>query len=94
MFAFQGENHGFWNLDVGNLVTWAVVVGGWFWARSKHEVLVKTQVKTLQDWCKQHEEESDKRDQAIEILKTAVQRLTIIAELSEKRMYRVEKEHK
>lgn len=81
----------FWNVDIGNLVTWIVVCGGWLWARSKSEAVTNTQLETLKSWCKKHEEEADSRDKLIKKLEENVMRLTLIAEISEKRLHRAER---
>lgn len=82
----------FWNVDIGNLVTWAFVIGGWLWARSKSETIFKNQLSTLENWCKTHGQESEERDKLIKVLETNVMRLTLIAEISEKRLHRAERQ--
>jgi hypothetical protein len=80
----------FWSVDVGNLVTWAFVIGGWLWARSKSEAVILSRLKSSEAWQEKHDAEAEERDKLIKKMEENVMRLTLIAEISEKRLHRAE----
>ena len=84
------QAHPFWQFDIGNLLTWGIVVCAWILSRLVDARTATVDIKELKEWKKIHEAEADGRDALLrEIEKTNV-KLTTLVDIAEKRLEHLE----
>lgn len=81
----------FFHIDAGNMLTWIVVAVAWIAARGMDWRSLQDRTKWVEMWQKEHEAECKERSISMKQLEASNTKLTLIAEMSERRMNNIEK---
>ena len=83
-------DHGFWNVTLANIVTWLVLLLGFFGAQYVTIKLLSQRMDDFSEWRAAHNNESRERDKVDKKLEIATEKLTILADAAERRLNRLE----
>jgi hypothetical protein len=80
----------FWDVSLANLVTWLLIVAGFVGSQYVQTKLLTQRMNGFSKWVEKHEEETQRQDEMVVELKIATEKLTVLADASERRLERLE----
>jgi hypothetical protein len=80
----------FWDVSLANLVTWLLIVCGFISSQYVQTRLLTQRMNGFAKWVEKHEEETDRQNEMSMDLKVATEKLTVLAEATERRLERLE----
>jgi hypothetical protein len=80
----------FWDVSLANLVTWTLIVAGFLGTQYVQTKLLTQRMNGFSKWVEKHEEETDRQHKMNVELKVATEKLTVLAEATERRLERLE----
>jgi hypothetical protein len=84
------ETHHFSDINIGNVITWIVVVVAWLLSRLQDWWSAKQRISSLEEWRNKHETETIARERLLTELEKACVRLATLAEAAERRLQMLE----
>jgi hypothetical protein len=95
--ASVGSPDSFFHADVGNIITWVLVILGWYTAYVKQNQKTDDRFQSIQRWIELHEHESGERDNLLQQIskvttqtEKAIESLGKLSDLAERRLQRIE----
>lgn len=92
-----GRPDSFFHADIGNIITWLLVILGWYTAYVKQNQKTDDRFQSIQHWINLHEKESGERDALLlQMTKVttqtekAIESLNKLSDMAEKRLVRIE----
>jgi hypothetical protein len=80
----------FSDINIGNIITWIVVVVAWLLSRLQDWWSAKQRIAVLEEWQKKYEQETLARDRLLTELEKACVRLVALSEGAERRLQMLE----
>jgi hypothetical protein len=84
------DHPGFWNVSLANIITWLVLLLGFFGAQYVTIKLLSQRMDDFSDWRTAHSNESRERDKVDKKLEIATEKLTTLADVAERRLTKLE----